>query len=135
MARGLGYSPSISSIGSYSSLCPTESDSHRRSKAMPVRFEAAWLLHESFKGMLVNSWRESVSTPEALTGLREKLRRWNRDVFGDVNKHKDDLMKEIKIIQDLLELQQTDDLLSREELLLKELEVVMEQEELVWFQK
>lgn len=71
--------------------------------------------------MLVNSWRDSVSTPEALTGLREKLRRWNRDVFGDVNKRKDELMKEIKIIQDLLEMQLTDDILSREEL-----EVVME---------
>lgn len=97
----------------------------------PFHFEAAWLLHESFKDLLMNSWNDLVFTPQNLHNLREKLRRWNRDVFGDVNRRKEDLMKEIKNIKDLLELQQTDDLLSREEILIKELDVVMEQEELI----
>lgn len=39
------------------------------------------------------------------------------------------------MIQDLLELSQTDDLLSKKDELIKEFEVVLEQEELVWFQK
>ena len=44
-------------------------------------------------------------------------------------------MKEIKEVQDLLELTQSDDLLAREDRLLKEFEVLLEQEEVLWFQK
>jgi len=44
-------------------------------------------------------------------------------------------MGEIKRMQDLLDGHQTDDLLKREEELLKEFDVVLEQEEIVWFQK
>ncbi|CAA7060939.1 unnamed protein product [Microthlaspi erraticum] len=116
----------------YVQLSPVQTgDSRRR----PFRFEAAWLLHESFKDLLRQSWNDSVSTPNALQGLKDKLKRWNRDVFEDVNKCKEDLMREIKDVQDILEAQQTDDLLSREETLLRELDVVLKQEELIWFQK
>ncbi|KAG7556773.1 Reverse transcriptase domain [Arabidopsis suecica] len=38
-------------------------------------------------------------------------------------------------VQDLLDLQQTDDLLEREAALIKEFDVVLEQEEVLWFQK
>ncbi|CAA7024805.1 unnamed protein product [Microthlaspi erraticum] len=107
----------------------------RDPRRRPFRFEAAWLLHGSFKELLTNSWSDTVSTPQALCCLRDKLRRWNRDVFGDVNKRKEELLTEIKAIQETLELQRTDDLLRREEELSKELDVVMEQEELIWFQK
>lgn len=44
-------------------------------------------------------------------------------------------MVEIKLVQDLLEHNQTDDLLKRQEDLLKEFEVVLEQEEMLWYQK
>lgn len=113
-------------------LNPIQTGDPRR---RPFRFEAAWLLHESFRDLLANSWSDSISTPQALARLKAKLRKWNRDIFGDVNKRKEALLSEIKSIQDLLELQQTDDLLGREEALSKELDVVMEQEEIIWFQK
>lgn len=44
-------------------------------------------------------------------------------------------MSEIKEVQDLLDTNQTDDLLSKEEGLIKEFEAVLEQEEVLWFQK
>lgn len=44
-------------------------------------------------------------------------------------------MNEIKALQDVLEHSQTDDMLRKEEELIKEFEVVLEQEEMVWFQK
>lgn len=72
---------------------------------------------------------------ETLHGLGEKLKKWNRDVFGDVNRRKEDLMKKIKELQDLLEQNQTDDLVKREEVFISELDVVVEQGELIWFQK
>lgn len=101
----------------------------------PFRFEAAWLNHPGFKDLLANSWRNELSTPEALEGLRVKLRQWNKEVFGDINKKKETLLQDIKGIQDLLEVTQSDALLNQEESLLKELDVVLEQEEILWFQK
>lgn len=48
---------------------------------------------------------------------------------------KEKLLKHITIIQDLLEQAQTDDLLKQEAELIKELDMVLEQEEMLWYQK
>ncbi|KAG7537202.1 Reverse transcriptase domain [Arabidopsis suecica] len=101
----------------------------------PFRFEAAWLQHEGFKELLTSSWNNRLTTPAALELLRVKLRKWNKEVFGDVKNKKEKLMKDIETIQNQLEITQTDDLLRKEEELLKEFEVVLEQEEMIWFQK
>lgn len=101
----------------------------------PFRFEAAWLTHASFKDLLLTSWDGSLSTPKALECLRKTLRKWNKEVFGDVKKRKEKLVDEIKEVQDLLDLSQTDELLGKEEALIKEFDKVLEQEELLWFQK
>lgn len=77
----------------------------------PFRFEAAWLSHDSFKEMLTTSWQKDLTTPEALKALRVKLKKWNNEVFGDVQKRKDSLAKEIKEVQDSLEISQTDAML------------------------
>jgi len=101
----------------------------------PFRFEAMWLSHPSFREMLLASWNGGISTAEALAVLRFKLKKWNREVFGDVKKKKEDLMKEIKDIQDALELSQSDDMLRKEEDLIKAFDVVLEQKEIIWFHK
>lgn len=63
----------------YLQLSPeVKGDPRRR----PFRFEAAWLQHESFKELLVASWKSDISTPMALNCLRVKLKRWNKEVFG-----------------------------------------------------
>ncbi|KAG7547784.1 Ribonuclease H domain [Arabidopsis suecica] len=126
--------PSLSSDHSplYVQLCPADNmDPSRR----PFRFEAAWLHHSGFKELLLASWNGDLKTPEALEGLKVKLRKWNKEIFGDIQRKKDRLVQEIKSVQDLLDLQQTDDLLEREAALIKEFDVVLEQEEVLWFQK
>lgn len=106
-------------------LCPVGKGDPRR---RPFRFEAAWLNHVSFKDLLNNSWNRELSTPEALNGLKMRLKKWNREVFGDVNRRKDQLMTEIKEVQDLIDITQTDVLLQKEEELCKELDIVLAQE-------
>ncbi|KAG7558925.1 Ribonuclease H-like superfamily [Arabidopsis thaliana x Arabidopsis arenosa] len=101
----------------------------------PFRFEAAWLSHESFKELLTNSWNPNVSTPQALEGLQRTLRKWNKEVFGDIHLRKEKLLGDIKVIQDRLVDIQTDELLAEEEQLLKNLDLLLEQEETLWFQK
>lgn len=56
-------------------------------------------------------------------------------MFGDIQLRKEKLMTEIKMVQDLIDHRHSDALLRREDELLKEFEVVLEQEEMVWFQK
>ncbi|XP_010451890.1 PREDICTED: uncharacterized protein LOC104734083 [Camelina sativa] len=65
----------------YLQLCP---DVVRDASRRPFRFEAAWLKHPSFKDLLVASWDVQLKTPEALIALQVTLKKWNRDVFGDV---------------------------------------------------
>jgi len=101
----------------------------------PFRFEAAWLNHEGFKELLSLSWSVTLSTPDALKELQRKLRKWNREVFGDIHVRKEKLVADIKEVQDLLGVVLSDDLLAKEEVLLKEMDLVLEQEETLWFQK
>lgn len=56
-------------------------------------------------------------------------------MFEDIKKCKESLVTEIKALQDLLELTQTYDLLRKEADLLSEFDVILEQEEVLWFQK
>ncbi|CAL9240148.1 unnamed protein product, partial [Arabidopsis halleri] len=84
----------------YLQLCPPQSvDASRR----PFRFEAAWLSHEGFKELLATSWDARLSTPEALAGLKWKLKKWNKQVFGDIHTRKEKLVEEIKVVHDLLD--------------------------------
>lgn len=116
----------------YVQLCPpTREDPRRR----PFRFKAAWLQHTSFKDLLMASWNNEISTQMALKHLQTNLKKWNREVFGDVIKRKEKLMEEIKVVQDQIDICRTDALLQREDELIKEFDVVMEQEEMLWYQK
>lgn len=91
--------------------------------------------HPSFKDLLENSWNRNIDTKAALKNLQVVLRKWNKEVFGEIQVRKEKAMKEIKEVQEEIDRNQMDELLSREEELLKEFDVILEQEEMVWFQK
>lgn len=76
-------------------LAPEQTGNPRR---RPFHFEAAWLKHESFMELVKNSQNSDVSTPRALKSLKEKLKVWNREVFGDVQKRKEKLLADIKFV-------------------------------------
>lgn len=59
------------------------------------KFQNMWLLHPSFVELIRGWWEEKVvwGPPDQrfwlkLKGVRERLRVWNRDVFGDIEKRK-----------------------------------------------
>ncbi|KAG7594034.1 Reverse transcriptase domain [Arabidopsis thaliana x Arabidopsis arenosa] len=68
MEASVRHLPFLSSdhVPLYVKLRPELQGNPRR---RPFRFEAAWLKHESFKELILNSWNDSVSTPEALERL------------------------------------------------------------------
>ncbi|KAL8143120.1 hypothetical protein V2J09_016152 [Rumex salicifolius] len=71
----------------------------------PFRFEAAWLSHEDFKALLAASWNPNLSTLEALNQLRE--------------------------VRKLIEISPSDALMNKDTELEKELELILEQEEIL----
>ncbi|KAL8152543.1 hypothetical protein V2J09_010303 [Rumex salicifolius] len=101
----------------------------------PFRFEAAWLAHPSFKEILSTSWDPNISTPAALNVLKNKLKKWNKEVFGNIFARKERLISEIMDIRSLQEVAVTDALLAEEERVAAELDLVLNQEELLWLQK
>lgn len=107
----------------YLQLSPVMDENPRR---RPFRFEAAWLKHDGFKELVSNSWNADITTPVALIKLQKILKKWNKEIFGDIQRRKARLMEEIKSVQDMLDINQTDVLLKKEEDLLKEFDVVME---------
>ncbi|KAL8129251.1 LOW QUALITY PROTEIN: hypothetical protein V2J09_018406 [Rumex salicifolius] len=68
----------------------------------------------------------------ALDDLKGKLGNWNKEVFGDVHQRKERLSYRI---DKKLVVQPSDYLLRLNEELKSELELTLEQEELIWFQK
>ena len=101
----------------------------------PFRFEAAWLTHERFKDLLTASWDSNLDTRLALKKLQGVLKRWNKEVFGNVQRRKEKLLSEILEVQKMIESNPTNELLQKESSLTNEFDVVLEQEEIIWYQK
>lgn len=97
----------------------------------PFCFEAAWLQRSKFKEVLAASWDLEINTIEALNRLGVTLRKWNKEGFGNVQRRKEKLVLEIEDIQKKIEENQSDALLAKEGELLKEFEIVLEQEEVI----
>lgn len=65
----------------------------------PFRFEVAWLSHSGFREFIETNWGNGQPLEEALRDFVDKLRAWNKDVFGDVRRFKDRLRRRLKGVQ------------------------------------
>lgn len=54
----------------------------------PFRFEACWLLYESFESFVNHSWDNSVAFSDNLRNFKSILIEWNKNIFGNVYKRK-----------------------------------------------
>ncbi|XP_010473926.1 PREDICTED: uncharacterized protein LOC104753360 [Camelina sativa] len=73
--------------------------------------------------------------PEISRDPKRRPFRWNKEVFGAVQKRKELLLTELERVQNFIELSPTDELLEIEDSLLKDFDLFLEQEEMLWFQK
>ncbi|CAN0870549.1 Putative ribonuclease H protein At1g65750 [Linum grandiflorum] len=99
----------------------------------PFRFFAAWLGHPDFKEFVNRCWNSGDDLPPQLSLLASGLRRWNKDVFGIIEKRKAGLEKRLEEA----EIATSDDstLIGAEMAIRRELEDTLRQEELLWLQK
>ncbi|XP_028807543.1 uncharacterized protein LOC114762247 [Neltuma alba] len=103
----------------------------------PFRFEAAWLLHNNFEEMLQKNWNREGKFNGRLNKLRDSLISRNREVFRSIHKRKKLLVARLDGIQKKISNcnRPSPSLIKLEDNLQKELEDVLSQEEILWYQK
>lgn len=101
----------------------------------PFRFQAAWLTHEKFKEFMELNWNNMEPLIPFQKMLAIKLNEWNRDIFHNIFRKKLQLWARLEGVQKLLAKRRLHHLIEKEKELRKEMELVLYQEELLWFQK
>nr|GMD01122.1 LINE-type retrotransposon LIb DNA [Ipomoea batatas] len=107
-----------------------------RKENRPFRFEGAWLRREDYKTLWNNVWndpnRDLLSTIAEVTSQSKE---WNKNVFGNIFKRKANLQARIKGVQESVYYPNSNGLQVLENKLIAELDQVLVEEELLWFQK
>ncbi|CAL1405873.1 unnamed protein product [Linum trigynum] len=103
--------------------------------AKQFRFEAAWMTNNTLPNLISSAWDGNVALPMALESLAGKLVHWNEEVFGDVKQRKRRLLARLKGIELRLAGAFSPGLAKLHSKLSRELDKVLEQEELIWFQR
>ncbi|KAF7822209.1 ribonuclease H [Senna tora] len=101
----------------------------------PFRFENCWMQHEDFTAFFKQEWNQTSDLNTKILKLQNSLKTWNKDVFGDISKKKKRLLNRINGIQVAIDKKLNPFLEDLGRKLAKELEMVLNQEEALWFQK
>lgn len=101
----------------------------------PFRSKATWLTHNSFPDLRKKVWKGEDDMMHNLNELSNKLKIWNHEVFGNVFKQKRLLITRIDQIQRNLKTNYSSRLQNLERSLQEELDLVLQRDELIWFQK
>lgn len=101
----------------------------------PFRFQAAWMTHEKFQEFIHSKWNQSTPLTTSLMSLSVDLQNWSKEVFHNIFREKRHLMARLAGIQKLLPQNPHRGLLKLESRLRLELDDVLMQEELLWYQK
>ncbi|CAL1381890.1 unnamed protein product [Linum trigynum] len=120
------HNPILTTIASQGQLSPD---------SRPFKFEAAWFTHSDFLNFVAGTWDDNSSFPEALSNLATKLKEWNSNVFGNIQQKKRRLLARIRGVELRLADSFTPGLGKLHSKLEDELDKVLEQEELMWFQR
>lgn len=101
----------------------------------PFRYFVALGLHENFHSLVSQAWNFSSSLNSNLASLSSTLSNWKKNVFGNVFRDKRRLMNRINGIQRSRDYGINPFLDRLEMKLRKDLEVILEREEILWLQK
>ncbi|XP_057445015.1 uncharacterized protein LOC130737280 [Lotus japonicus] len=101
----------------------------------PFRFEAAWLMHEQYAGLVQDAWALQGDVSSKLELVKDKSVLFNKEVFGNIFFRKHELEARLRGAQRKLERVDSASLWRLHDSLEQELDGVLKQEELLWFQK
>lgn len=101
----------------------------------PFRFQAAWLRHDKFHKFVKENWIDSAPIIPFLKSFAQKIQKWNKEEFYNIFRKKSELWARLEGIQKLLAQGQQPHLIKLEKKLRCEMEEVLNDEEMLWFQK
>lgn len=101
----------------------------------PFRFQAAWLSHDSFTSVVEESWHGNTDWLAGRHSFTEKITVWNKEVFGDIFRRKQTIIRRLIGIERTLDNYHRPDLEDLHSALWDEFNLILEQEEMFWFQK
>ncbi|CAL1359886.1 unnamed protein product [Linum trigynum] len=101
----------------------------------PFRFLAPWISHDDFPNVLDRGWRPQEGYLVSMQGLTEKLKVWNKEVFGNIFQRKKELRSRLSKLE-MINYQQPSDITIQEENEVRNLmEETLWEEEVLWIQK
>lgn len=110
----------------------------------PFRFKALWFSDPNFKAMVRKIWQSFIPPEGAkmyqfqqkLKNLKEALKVWNRNQFGNIFENKKKLEQQMSSLQQTIILEErTKEKGNQEQTLWNKIETCREQEEILWRQK
>ncbi|XP_052114154.1 uncharacterized protein LOC127745460 [Arachis duranensis] len=102
----------------------------------PFRFQAAWMTHPLFRNVVDTAWnRGALDVVKCLLEVQKDATSFNKKVFGNVFVKKGELERLLNDVQITLESREDQQLRIKEQVLHQELNAVLLQEELLWYQK
>ena len=101
----------------------------------PFRFQAAWMNHEKFEEFVMTNWKNNEPLVPFLKKFAGLLSKWNRETFHNIFRRKAELFARLEGVQKLLSKGRYPHLIKMEARLRREMDDVLNQEELLWFQK
>ncbi|XP_019172110.1 PREDICTED: uncharacterized protein LOC109167542 [Ipomoea nil] len=99
------------------------------------RFNLAWSTHPSFIDCVKQAWSKWGNLESNKTAMAKSLAAWNKGTFGNIFHKKKKLLARINGVQRSLAIRPRADLIKLGRKLRTELEDVLYQEELLWFQR
>ncbi|KAG8479287.1 hypothetical protein CXB51_029072 [Gossypium anomalum] len=101
----------------------------------PFRFLAGWIEHPGFDNFFKDNWECFGNFSDSLGKFTYKLKKWNKNVYGNITTRKKDLIKRIASIQRISDYYGTHHLNQMDLSLCHELVNVLHHEKLLWRQK
>ncbi|KAK8690637.1 hypothetical protein V6N13_074168 [Hibiscus sabdariffa] len=99
------------------------------------KYFAGWSLHGDFNRFVRDNWLSNQPVHEAIRHFSEAASKWNSEVFGSIGRNKKILMARLRGVQRCLDRRRSRNMVKLESKLLEELELLLDQEELLWKQK
>ncbi|KAL8459116.1 hypothetical protein ACS0TY_036548 [Phlomoides rotata] len=107
----------------------------KRKKQKLFRFKKMWLEKEACGDIVARGWDQGntqITFPERTKSCGDYLRAWDEITFGNISKKIKKLKKELESLQDQIQSEETLQLMGEKT---KELDVLLKDEEILWFQR
>ena len=98
-------------------------------------FQTAWLSHLNLIKVVESNWNTDFSLTSNNKQLAAALMQWNKESFGNIFKKKMRLWARLEGVKNILATNYSNGLLKLEKKLQQELALVVNQEELLWYQR